>query len=133
MSVGIRAPFLQVGWNRQFLMMSEFGFAYDSSIVAPFSDPPLWPYTLDYKPPHPCIHAGQVCPTRSYPNIWELPLNQLLANVSKCHTRDRLKCFSFVDKYQVKMESWDRITFNIRALLLHARNKLRSFKIYVSL
>ncbi|RLU17137.1 hypothetical protein DMN91_011206 [Ooceraea biroi] len=77
---GIRAPFLQVGWNRQFLMMSEFGFVYDSSIVAPFSDPPLWPYTLDHRLPHPCVHTQQLCPTRSYPNIWELPLNQLLAD-----------------------------------------------------
>lgn len=87
---GVRAPFLQVGWNRQFLMMSEFGFVYDSSIVTPFSDPPLWPYTLDYRLPHPCIHAGQLCPTRSYPNIWELPLNQLLANVREPHATEEI-------------------------------------------
>ena len=49
---GLRAPFLEIGWNRQFLMMQEFGFLYDSSIVAPFSDPPFWPYTLNYKVPH---------------------------------------------------------------------------------
>ena len=30
-------------------MMREFGFVYDSSIAAPVSDPPLWPYTLDYQ------------------------------------------------------------------------------------
>jgi len=87
--IGVRAPFLQVGWNRQFLMMSEFGFVYDSSIVTPFSDPPFWPYTLDYRLPHPCIRAGQLCPTRSYPNIWELPLNQLLANVRKSRAIER--------------------------------------------
>ena len=52
---GLRVPFLSVGWNRQFLMMREFGFVYDSSIPAPVSDPPLWPYTLDYKIPHKCI------------------------------------------------------------------------------
>lgn len=51
---GIRVPFLRVGWNRQFLMMKEFGFQYDSSMVAPFSNPPLWPYTLDHKMPHKC-------------------------------------------------------------------------------
>ncbi|XP_011151123.1 uncharacterized protein LOC105190208 [Harpegnathos saltator] len=85
---GVRAPFLQVGWNRQYLMMSEFGFVYDSSIVAPFSDPPLWPYTLDYRPPHPCVRVGQLCPTRSYPGIWELPLNQLLAGDYTCTTVD---------------------------------------------
>ena len=52
---GLRVPFLSVGWNRQFLMMREFGFVYDSSIAAPVSDPPLWPYTLDYRIPHKCI------------------------------------------------------------------------------
>lgn len=80
---GLRAPFLRVGWNRQFLMMSEFGFVYDASIVAPFSDPPLWPYTLDYKIPHQCASTGQMCPTRTYPGLWELPLNQLLSGVRK--------------------------------------------------
>ncbi|KAK0171255.1 hypothetical protein PV328_009005 [Microctonus aethiopoides] len=81
---GLRAPFLRVGWNRQFLMMSEFGFAYDSSMVAPFSDPPIWPYTMDYQAPHECAGTGQLCPTRSYPGIWELPLNQLLAGDFPC-------------------------------------------------
>ena len=52
---GVRVPFLSVGWNRQFLMMKEFGFVYDSSIAAPVSDPPIWPYTLDYQIPHKCI------------------------------------------------------------------------------
>jgi hypothetical protein len=52
---GVRVPFLSVGWNRQFLMMREFGFVYDSSITTPVSDPPFWPYTLDYQIPHKCI------------------------------------------------------------------------------
>ena len=60
---------LKPGWNRQFLMMKEFGFVYDSSIPAPLSDPPLWPYTLDYKIPHKCI-GRRKCPSRSFPGIW---------------------------------------------------------------
>lgn len=52
---GMRVPYLSVGWNRQFLMMQEFGFVYDATIVAPFADPPYWPYTLDYKMPHKCM------------------------------------------------------------------------------
>lgn len=56
---GMRVPFLRVGWNRQFLMMKEFGFVFDSSMVAPFSNPPLWPYTLDYKMPHSCTGNNQ--------------------------------------------------------------------------
>jgi hypothetical protein len=49
---GMRAPFLRSGGNRQFAMMREFGFLYDASLVAPVSDIPLWPYTLDYRLPH---------------------------------------------------------------------------------
>lgn len=74
---GLRVPFLKLGWNRQFLMMNEFGFVYDASLPAPISDPPIWPYTLDYKIPHKCI-GRRKCPSRSFPGIWELPLNQLL-------------------------------------------------------
>jgi len=80
---GIRVPYLKPGWNRQFLMMKEFGFVYDSSIPAPLSDPPLWPYTLDYKIPHKCI-GRRKCPSRSFPGIWELPLNQLVFEEYGC-------------------------------------------------
>jgi len=77
----MRVPFLRVGWNRQFLMMKEFGFVYDASMVAPFSDPPLWPYTLDHKIPHQCTGNNQRCPSRSYPGIWEMVMNQLAVEV----------------------------------------------------
>lgn len=80
----MRVPFLRVGWNRQFLMMREFGFVYDASMTAPFSDPPLWPYTLDYKMPHKCQGTNQRCPSRSYKGVWELPLNQLYAEGYTC-------------------------------------------------
>ena len=78
---GIRVPFLRVGWNRQFLMMKEFGFVYDASMAAPLSDPPLWPYTLDHRIPHSCVGTGQRCPSRSFPGIWEMVLNQLEVEV----------------------------------------------------
>ncbi|EDW28741.1 GL18781 [Drosophila persimilis] len=81
---GMRVPFLRVGWNRQFLMMKEFGFVYDASMVAPHSNPPLWPYTLDYKMPHSCTGVNQNCPSRSYPGIWELAINQLEAGEYRC-------------------------------------------------
>jgi len=80
---GLRVPFLKLGWNRQFLMMGEFGFVYDSSLPAPLSDPPVWPYTLDYKIPHKCIGRRQ-CPSRSFPGIWEVPLNQLVFDDYSC-------------------------------------------------
>lgn len=81
---GMRVPFLRVGWNRQFLMMKEFGFVYDSSMVAPFSNPPLWPYTMDYKMPHTCTGTKQLCPSRSYPGVWEMVMNQLEAGDFHC-------------------------------------------------
>lgn len=80
--LGVRVPFLRVGWNRQFIMMREFGFVYDSSMAAPFSNPPLWPYTLDHKMPHKCIGTGQKCPSRSFPGIWEIVLNTLKSGVN---------------------------------------------------
>lgn len=86
---GMRVPFLRVGWNRQFLMMKEFGFVYDSSMIAPFSNPPLWPYTLDYKMPHSCTGNNQHCPSRSYPGVWEMVMNQLEAGDYHCGMVDR--------------------------------------------
>ena len=70
---GVRVPFLSVGWNRQFLMMKEFGFVYDSSITTPVSNPPLWPYTLDYQIPHKCIgkNTGIILHlNRNLDNFW---------------------------------------------------------------
>ncbi|KAF5300043.1 hypothetical protein FQR65_LT09300 [Abscondita terminalis] len=71
--VGMRAPFLKPGRNTQFRVLEDFGYIYDSSIGAPVLPIPIWPYTLDSKIPHEC-KAG-TCPTRSFPGIWEIPLN----------------------------------------------------------
>lgn len=106
---GLRVPFLRVGWNRQFLMMKEFGFVYDSSIVAPHSNPPLWPYTLDYKMPHTCTGINQNCPSRSYPGLWEMVMNQLEAGDYTCGMVD--SCPSNMngdDIYQMLMHNFKR-------------------------
>ena len=55
--------------------MKEFGFLYDSSMVAPRSDPPLWPFTLDYRIPHTCHGSRQRCPSRSFQGMWEMIMN----------------------------------------------------------
>ena len=47
--VGVRAPYLRVGGNEQFSMMTDQFFAYDSSITAPLGRVPIWPYTLHYR------------------------------------------------------------------------------------
>lgn len=87
---GLRVPYLQIGWHRQFLMMKEFGFGYDSSIIAPaaYSEIPLWPYTLDYRMPHDCKDSKQHCPTRSFPGIWEMVINPLVGKDYTCSIVD---------------------------------------------
>lgn len=74
--VGVRAPYLKVGGNEQFEMMTDQFFAYDSSIAAPLGRVPIWPYSLHYRMPHKCHGNGGNCPSRSHP-IWELPINEL--------------------------------------------------------
>jgi len=74
--IGIRAPYLRVGGNNQFSMMESQAFLYDSSITAPLSDIPQWPYTLYYRMPHACHGHIQTCPTRSFA-VWEMVMNEL--------------------------------------------------------
>nr|CAH7729243.1 unnamed protein product [Callosobruchus chinensis] len=71
--VGMRAPFLKPGRNTQYKVLEEFGFIYDSSIGVPALPIPVWPYTLDYKIPHEC--KSGTCPSKSFPGVWEVPLN----------------------------------------------------------
>jgi len=74
--VGVRAPYLRIGGNEQFNMMTDQFFAYDSSITAPLGRVPLWPYTLHFRMPHKCHGNHNNCPSRSHP-IWEMPINEL--------------------------------------------------------
>lgn len=62
---GMRAPFLQGGGNKQFEMLHEENFTYDSSMPVFENSPPFWPYTLDYAINHECMIAP--CPTKSFP------------------------------------------------------------------
>ncbi|CAK9825020.1 Chitin deacetylase 1 [Anthophora retusa] len=71
--VGMRAPYLKPGRNTQYKVLEDFGYIYDSSIGISPLKVPIWPYTLDYKIPHEC-KAG-TCPTKTFPGVWELPLN----------------------------------------------------------
>ncbi|KAF5292234.1 hypothetical protein FQA39_LY14049 [Lamprigera yunnana] len=113
---GIRVPFLKVGWNKQFLMMKEFGFVYDSSIVAPFSNPPLWPYTLNHKIPHDCSENNNQCPTHSYPGLWEMVLNQLLVHNYSCAFVDScLTNFASEESHTILMKNFKRHYYTNRA------------------
>lgn len=43
------------------MMMKEFGFVYDATVIAPANDKPYWPYTLDFKVPHECNGKSSIC------------------------------------------------------------------------
>lgn len=148
--VGMRAPYIKPGGDNMYQMLNDFGLSYSSSIVAPKSEYPLWPFTLDSKVPFDCANvrhnkkstdqspggAGQSsnsghepgqrqrryaitdndqqhneqtttylrrrfkrqstfagkslkCPTKSYPAIWEVPLNPMTNEISTCHHLDQ--------------------------------------------
>ncbi|KRT82489.1 Carbohydrate-binding protein [Oryctes borbonicus] len=74
--VGVRAPYLRVGGNNQFQMMTDQYFVYDASITASLSRVPIWPYTLYFRMPHKCNGNAHSCPSRSHP-IWEMVMNEL--------------------------------------------------------
>lgn len=74
--VGVRAPYLRVGGNKQFEMMADQFFIYDASITASLGRVPIWPYTLYFRMPHKCNGNAHNCPSRSHP-IWEMVMNEL--------------------------------------------------------
>ncbi|ELU04282.1 hypothetical protein CAPTEDRAFT_24230, partial [Capitella teleta] len=73
---GARVPYLETGGDAQFQMMTDAGYTYDSSFMTgPFIEGGVWPFTLHY-PPSTVYCSNINCPKRSYPNLWEVPLNR---------------------------------------------------------
>ncbi|GAB6029743.1 hypothetical protein CHUAL_005459 [Chamberlinius hualienensis] len=71
--VGSRAPFLQGGGDTMFQALWDYGFLYETSMpTLRYTDPPLYPYSLDYKTIQECEVTP--CPQNSYPGFWEVPL-----------------------------------------------------------
>ncbi|KAG9435986.1 hypothetical protein HZU67_02409 [Apis mellifera carnica] len=62
--IGMRAPYLRVGGNKQFEMMADQFFVYDASITASLGRVPIWPYTLYFRMPHKCNGNGGNCPVQ---------------------------------------------------------------------
>ena len=80
---GMRMPFLIIRGDEQLEMMKEAGLLYDSScMTGPYSSRSsqltAWPYTWDYN-----INWNycdtKTLPKRTYPGLWELPLNRWLS------------------------------------------------------
>ena len=60
--VGYRAPFLQIAGNTMYQVLYDNKFLYDSSMPTHnFTDPPMWPYTLEYRSTQECVIPP--CPT----------------------------------------------------------------------
>lgn len=72
---GMRAPFLQPGGNKQFEMLYDANFTYDSSLPVFDNNPPFWPYTFDFPINHECMISP--CPTKSFPGTKLINLNDL--------------------------------------------------------
>ncbi|ELU01405.1 hypothetical protein CAPTEDRAFT_120556, partial [Capitella teleta] len=71
---GMRVPFLQLGKDNQFNMLEKNHFLYDASMSSR-SDPPSWPFTLQYpKKLVGGLCSVEPCPTEPH-NLWEVPLN----------------------------------------------------------
>lgn len=167
--VGMRAPYVKPGGDSMYEMAHDFGLLYDSSAVAPRSNTPLWPFTLDYRLPYDCsnnkkprhdVHTNNddkeetdsrdsgtpfsnrggpsrqkrdanekaekvksasnpkkaydyplkyknvtaksrpkrqspflgrpiKCPTKSFPGLWEVPINPLFDDFNTCHHADQ--------------------------------------------
>ena len=51
---GFRAPFLQIGGENEFKVLHDSKFLFESSMPTLMRNPPLWPYTFDYKSTQEC-------------------------------------------------------------------------------
>lgn len=71
--LGMRAPGIRPGNNEHYEAMIAEGLVYDSSVSTVPLDVNVWPYTLDHRIPHQCRIKS--CPTKSFPGVWEIPLN----------------------------------------------------------
>ncbi|XP_014663893.1 PREDICTED: uncharacterized protein LOC106806464 [Priapulus caudatus] len=87
---GMRAPYLQLGGNMQFAMLKDEGFQWDNSWPTQQMNPPMWPYTLDYRSTQECVVPP--CPTAAFPGVWEVPMvdyldtnNTVCASVDNCY------------------------------------------------
>lgn len=70
---GIRLPFLQMSGENSFEMLNKENFLYDSSWPSlRYTNPGIWPYTLDTRSTQDCVIGP--CPVRNYSGTWVLPM-----------------------------------------------------------
>ena len=135
--------YTQVGGNEQFNMMADQYFAYDSSITAPLSRVPIWPYTLQYRyaaasawtgneeiillrMPHKCHGNSGNCPSRSHP-IWEMPINELDRrddpdfdeNLTGCHLVSSCSNIYHKDQFRYFMPHGGSLTLSQQHMIMN--------------
>ena len=102
----MRGPYLEPGTDRQFDMLQDLGFLYDSTFVTHDSYTPAWPFTLDF-PVTQAFCTRTTCPKRSYPGIWELPLNRWIrSDGSACDMLDGCPPDNLYDKKTTLSYLW---------------------------
>lgn len=70
---GLKMPYFQISGDNSYVVGNKLGLLYDGSWSTQyFTDPGLWPYTLDYKSIQDCPIG--TCPTASIPGFWVNPL-----------------------------------------------------------
>ncbi|CAG9792397.1 unnamed protein product [Diatraea saccharalis] len=70
---GMRMPFLQLAGNASFQVLKSSGMTFDASWpTITFTEPGLWPYTLDYASNQDCQLPP--CPSASLEGVWVLPM-----------------------------------------------------------
>ncbi|XP_046391271.1 chitin deacetylase 7-like [Ischnura elegans] len=70
---GMRTPFLQMAGDNTYQMITENNLEWDCSWpTSQFSDPPMWPYTLDYTSQQDCPIPP--CPVSKFPGKWVVPM-----------------------------------------------------------
>ncbi len=72
-------------------------FQYDTSIMAPLEEVPIWPYSLYYRMPHRCRDDVQRCPEKSH-KLWEMVLNELdTGDDDRCSFMFNKECSAMAD------------------------------------
>ncbi|XP_055346648.1 LOW QUALITY PROTEIN: chitin deacetylase 1-like [Paramacrobiotus metropolitanus] len=106
--VGMRAPYLSIGGDNQFMMLYNNEFLYDSSMPVFESEPPFFPFTLDCRINNDCMIDP--CPNNSFPGIWEMPIvmwNDLSG--SRCNMVDQCTdAENYQEVYELLMSNFER-------------------------
>ena len=103
--------------------MKAGNFLYDSTMSALYNATPYWPYTLDHSMPHKCHGNLQKCPTRSFPGIWSMVMNEFdgsgILNInersplsSSCAMVDSCNIYDAEQFYSIVLPMADRNLFS---------------------